>query len=129
MDILSDLHADGAKSSMSDQEIENLVSKVRKERNKMNSEENPIMTQSEQAKRVCKHLDEEIEKIKKMPWEERKKYAIEQKTISAFKKVVLSEMDKYGASDADKGLVDDEVIAAQIRNGGNPKDTAWAIMQ
>ena len=54
---------------------------------------------------------------------------INQTEITSYRKLVLIEMDKMGASDNEKQLIHDATIRNAIRNNRKPGDVAWAILQ
>lgn len=49
--------------------------------------------------------------------------------IVSYRKLVIIEMDKLGASETDKQLLCDTTIKNSIRSKRKPEDVAWALMQ
>ncbi len=54
---------------------------------------------------------------------------IEEKDIVSYRKLVIIEMEKLGASEIEKQLLCDAIIKNSIRNKRKPEDVAWALIQ
>ena len=55
--------------------------------------------------------------------------SISSEQISAYRKMLISEMIELGAADNDIELVSDDLVINSIMNGRAAKDVAWAILQ
>lgn len=54
---------------------------------------------------------------------------VDMKDIMSYRKLVIAEMEKLGASETDKQLLCDTIIKNSIRNKREPEDVAWALIQ
>lgn len=55
--------------------------------------------------------------------------AISASQIAEYRKMLVEEMKKQGASEAELSLIHDATIVNSIRNKRQPEDVAWAILQ
>lgn len=49
--------------------------------------------------------------------------------VVAYRELVITEMEKLGASESEKALLHDATIKNSIRKKRLPEDVAWAILQ
>lgn len=49
--------------------------------------------------------------------------------VDSYKELLIAEMKKLGASEQEVNLVCNNLILNSIRNGRQPEDVAWAILQ
>lgn len=49
--------------------------------------------------------------------------------MNSYKDLLIMEMEKIGASEHKIGLIDDNLVLNSIKNGRQPGDVAWAILQ
>lgn len=49
--------------------------------------------------------------------------------IDDYKDSLIMEMEKIGASEQEIGLINDNLVLNSIKNGRQPEDVAWAILQ
>lgn len=49
--------------------------------------------------------------------------------IDDYKDSLITEMEKIGASEQEIGLINDNLVLNSIKNGRQPEDVAWAILQ
>ena len=54
---------------------------------------------------------------------------VDENDVASYRNLVIIEMEKLGASESDKHLLNDATIRNSIRNKRKPEDVAWALIQ